>query len=197
MEIVDCSVGIHILEGHAHEDTDNGHGHEDHSNCSHGGDPHYWTLPSNAIIIVRNMYESLMKRDLISSDTLTANYDHLIGRLKAYSDTMDAVLRSSKKKEFMIYHPALSYIANNYGLEQISIEQEGKSPSVAQLKTVLDLAKQKEIKHVLMQKQFDKENALLVAKQIEGEVLIVDPLEYDYFKSTSDLIYKLQKALND
>lgn len=34
----------------------------------------------------------------------------------------------------MIYHPALSYFARDYGLNQISIEEGGKEPSPAHLK---------------------------------------------------------------
>ena len=49
----------------------------------------------------------------------------------------------------MIYHPALEYMAHDYGLEQISFEDEGKSPSPARMKELIDIARDKGIKHYL------------------------------------------------
>lgn len=42
---------------------------------------------------------------------------------------------------FMIYHPALSYFARDYGLHQIPIEAGGKEPSPAHLKALIDTCK--------------------------------------------------------
>lgn len=194
LKIVDCSNGIRILSGHHHEEDG---AHTDHSSCSHGGDPHYWTLPANAKLIVTNMYEFLSTGNLIPKDSLDANYNKTLSILDKLIIEMDSALSSTKRRQFLIYHPALSYISNQYELEQIAIEQEGKSPSVGQLKGVLDYATEKGMKHVLIQTQFDKENASLIAREIEGQVLTINPLDYDYFKSTLDLSRKLQKALND
>ena len=35
--------------------------------------------------------------------------------------------------KFLVFHPAWSYFARDYGLIQVSVEQEGKEPKGAQL----------------------------------------------------------------
>ena len=37
------------------------------------------------------------------------------------------------KKSFMIYHPNLAYLARDYGLEEISVEYEGKEPTPSRI----------------------------------------------------------------
>ena len=50
---------------------------------------------------------------------------------------------------FMIYHPALSYFARDYGLHQIPIEAGGKEPSPAHLKALIDtLQRRKSARHL-------------------------------------------------
>jgi zinc transport system substrate-binding protein len=51
----------------------------------------------------------------------------------------------------MIYHPALSYFARDYGLQQISIEEGGKEPSPAHLKDLVDLCRQEDVRIIFIQ----------------------------------------------
>ncbi len=44
---------------------------------------------------------------------------------------------------FMIYHPNLAYLARDYGLEQISVEYEGKEPTPSRMKELIDLGKER------------------------------------------------------
>lgn len=95
----------------------------------------------------------------------------------------------------MIYHPALSYFARQYGLTQIAIEMDGKNPSAHQLAEMVRLAKYENLSAVFIQTQFDSRNAEILANELGGEVLMIDPLGYDWLNNMYDLTNKLSKAL--
>ena len=76
----------------------------------------------------------------------------------------------------MVFHPAWGYFAEDYGLEQIPIEIEGKAPKPATLKQVIVRAKRLGVKVVFVQPQFAVKNAATVAEAIGGKIVFADPL---------------------
>ena len=80
----------------------------------------------------------------------------------------------------MIYHPALSYFARDYGLHQYSIEDGGKEPSPAHMKQLMDLCKSEHIEVIFVQPEFDKRNAETIARQTGTKVVAINPLSYDW-----------------
>lgn len=83
-------------------------------------------------------------------------------------------------RAFIIYHPALSYFARDYGLHQISIEEGGKEPSPAHLKGLMDLCKKEGVRVIFVQPEFDRRNAEIIAKQTGTQVISINPLSYDW-----------------
>ncbi len=80
----------------------------------------------------------------------------------------------------MIYHPALSYFARDYGLHQISIEAGGKEPSPSQLKELMQTCKKEGVRVIFVQEEFDKSNAELIAKETGTKIVRINPLSYDW-----------------
>jgi len=85
-------------------------------------------------------------------------------------------------RSFIIYHPALSYLARDYGLKQYSIEFEGKNPSPSQMKALIDRARKEGINVVFVQQGFDTKNATVIANEIGGKVYVINPLAYEWDK---------------
>lgn len=85
-------------------------------------------------------------------------------------------------RSFIIYHPALSYLARDYALKQYSIEFEGKNPSPAQMKALIDTARKEGIEVVFVQQGFDTKNAAAIANEIGAKVYRINPLAYEWDK---------------
>ena len=83
-------------------------------------------------------------------------------------------------KSFLIYHPALSYFARDYGLTQISIEEGGKEPSPAQLKALIARCKEMGVEVVFVQKEFDTRNAEVIANELRIPIVAINPLSYQW-----------------
>lgn len=123
MKIVDCSVGIELIGGAKADCTEHDHGH-DHS----GADPHIWSSPKTASTVARNMYNGLIEFDAENKSFYLDNYRKLEKQIYQTDSVIRSYIEQAPSKSFMIYHPALSYFANEYGLTQYSIELDGKTP---------------------------------------------------------------------
>ena len=180
----DNSKGVSLIES--------GHFHGDHFHAV-GVDPHIWSSPKTARLIVQNMYSALIEIDAENKDFYAANLQKLLEKINTIDETITEILQNSSQKAFIIYHPALSYFARDYGLTQYSIETDGKEPSPEQLKSLIESAKEKGVKTVFVQQEFDKKNAELIAKETGCRLIIINPLSYEWGKE----MLHIAQALSD
>jgi len=94
----------------------------------------------------------------------------------------------------MIYHPNLAYLARDYGLEEISVEFEGKEPDPSRLVGLIDRAKKDSLRVVLVQREYDTKNARVVADEVGARVIVIDPLSEDWYLSTNEIISILKDS---
>lgn len=185
VQFFDNSEGISLIaSGHSHSSE---HFHEE------GVDPHIWSSPKAAGLIVQNMFEALMELDPENASLYIANLIRLLEKIDDIDEKITQTLFNSSQKAFIIYHPALSYFARDYGLTQYSIETDGKEPSPEQLKFLIETAKREGIKTVFVQQEFDKKNAEIIAKEIGGRLTVINPLSYDW----GEEMLNIAQALSD
>lgn len=116
------------------------------------------------------------------------NFQQLSAEIDSVSARASRVMAQNPHRSFLIYHPALTYFALDYGLEQVSIEDEGKEPNPAHLKQIIDTAKEKNIHWVFIQNQFDVNNAQSIAREIGATVISIDPLSENWTKEMNHLL---------
>lgn len=181
LQIIDCSVGIPIIK--------DDHGHAGHSH--EGSDPHIWSSPSTALIISKNMYNSIIKLDAKNTDYYLDKYKDLEKVIMATDSTIQFYLKEAPSKSFIIFHPALSYFANQYGLTQYSIEVDGKNPTPQQMSNLIQQAKKDNVKVVFVQEEYDQKNAEPIAKELGAEIVSINPLSYSW----NEELIKIAKAI--
>lgn len=179
IQVFDTSKGIDLILNNG--DHDHGHGHGPHDGHTHAVEPHVWNSTANALIIAGNTYKALSQLDKANDAYYMARYDSLCQRIQHTDSLIRRQLSAPEAaKAFMIYHPALSYFARDYGLHQISIEEGGKEPSPAHLKALIDLCKEEDVHVIFVQPEFDKRNAETIAQQTGTKVVPINPLSYDW-----------------
>ncbi len=97
----------------------------------------------------------------------------------------------------MIYHPALSYFARDYGLHQIPIEAGGKEPSPAHLKALINTCSSENVHVIFVQPEFDRRNAELIAQQTGTRVVAINPFSYDWENGDDEYDQSACKRVND
>lgn len=161
--------------------------HEDHHH-ENGIDPHIWTSPQNAKRMCNIIYKNLVKTYPNDSLLFRNNYNNLILDIESLDIQIANRLEKKINRNFIIYHPALSYFAKDYGLNQIALEYEGKSPSPKYIQEIIEIAKNTNTKIVFVQKQFDIEKAKFIAKEINGKVIAIDPLNENWLEEMHSLL---------
>lgn len=154
-------------------------------------DPHTWMSCKNAAVMVQNIYKALLQIDKEDSLYYKANLETLLNKI---ADTNNQILENLTKEKvttFLIYHPVLTYYAHEYNLQQIFIEDEGREPSAAQIKEIINSAKAKQVRVLFMQKEFANRNSETIANAVGAEVVDFNPLSYDWSKE----MIKVSKSL--
>jgi zinc transport system substrate-binding protein len=174
-----------------------GHGaHCDHEEHDHGAaDPHIWLNPSNAVAIARAMLQSFEKTDPAHAGEYRNNFEHLSKELMKLDAETRARLIPFKGARFYVFHPSFGYFAEAYGLEQVSIELDGKSPSPRQLADLIAQAREDGVKVVFVQQQFPADSATAVADAIGGSVVRLDPLAEDVVANLRKIAESIAQAL--
>lgn len=172
---------------------DKEHGNHDHDHLQ-GVDPHIWSSPKNARLIALNIFDGMIKIDPSNSDTYQKNLNLLLAEISKVDSTVTKLLANATSRKFIIFHPALGYFARDYGLGQLSIEFEGKVPSPKHLQTLIETAKSENIKFILIQKEFDQENAEIIAKETGSKIIQIDPLDYNWPEQMTSIAEKLSNT---
>jgi len=167
--------------------------HENHAHVQ-GVDPHIWSSPKSARLIAQNIFDGMVQIDPANGDTYLKNLNVLLTEIEKVDSTVTNLLSKAASKKFIIFHPALGYFARDYGLQQLSIEFEGKVPSPKHLQTVIETAKSENIRFVLIQKEFDKENADIIAKETNSKIIVIDPLDYNWPEQMIGIAGKLANS---
>lgn len=148
---------------------------------SHGGvDPHLWSSLSGARQVAYNTLQAFIALDPENKAYYTQNYQTLLQDMNETAKVVHNDLDALQNRTFIIYHPALTYLAREFGLTQLSIELDGKEPSPSQLKKLIETARENGVKVVFVQQEFDKKNAELIAKETGCTLVSINPLSYDW-----------------
>ncbi len=155
---VDSSAGLELLEG----------------------DPHVWVSPGCARIMARNIAQAL--EELLPEDrkAIQANLQALLAEVDAVDRELQESLGSLRGTRFYAFHPAWGYLAREYGLEQVAVEEEGQEPSAGRLSELLEQARRDQIRVLFVQPQFSEASARMLAEDLGARILSLDPLARDW-----------------
>ncbi|WP_296696286.1 metal ABC transporter solute-binding protein, Zn/Mn family [Thiocapsa sp. UBA6158] len=185
MRLLDARDGIAVRP------EDAGHDHGDHDHDHDAIDPHVWTSPARVRIMAARIREALADLAPAYAADFAAGYEGFVADLDALDAAICARLDGVEKRRFMVYHPAWGYFAEDYGLEQVAIEREGKEPGARALTAMIEQARRDGIRVIFVQPQLNPAAAEQVAQAIGGQVAVIDPLSGDYFanlRRVADLI---------
>ena len=101
-------------------------------------------------------------------------------KLQNEIDKYQSSIMGEKQKCFVIYHPTLTYFAKENGLKQYAIEEEGREPSITQLKELIQRAKSEDINLIFVQKEFSNRNIQVFIDATHSKAVEINPLSYDW-----------------
>jgi len=189
MLIVDCSKGISLIESteDSHEETSGEH--------QGGTDPHDWLSPKDAEIMVKNIAAGLMTVTPENESYYAQGRDAYIAKLEALDKDIRDGLAGITNRRFIVFHPAWSYFAAEYNLEEIPIEIGNKEASAKDIASVVQEAEEFDIKIIFAEPEFSPRSAEVIAQEINGKVVFIDPLARDYINNMRLVLNDLVQAM--
>lgn len=196
LSVVDISEGVErkLLDDHDHEAED------DHNQGEHhhdGFDPHIWLSPERMKQIADNVTATLVQYDPENASVYQANLQNVLLIINDVEAKLDELLANPIRKQFLMVHPSLGYLADSYGLDMLSVEIDGQEPSPAQLAEILRLSQEYNIHTLFNQLGTSPVNAQTLANQAGiSQIFEIDPMQYDWQANMLQIGEFLQIALN-
>lgn len=172
MLMVDSIKGVEkIAMGEHHHEGEKG-GHDGKEEL----DPHVWLDPILVKIQAKNILDALCTLYPLHVKAFEENYYAFINSIDVLDATINDTLKEVKNRSFIVFHPSFGYFASRYHLEQIPVEVSGKEVKPNELATIIKEAKEEGAKVVFVSPQFSQKSAQIIAKEIGGKILTIDPL---------------------
>ena len=160
-------------------------------------DPHIWLSPPLVKQQARTIYEALVQLDPEHKQAYQANLESFLAEIEKLDSEIEQTLSGFESRTFMTFHPAWGYFARAYNLEMIPIEVGGSEPSATELSRLIERAKAKNIEVIFAQPQFSKDDAKTIANEIGGEVLLINPVAYEWEENLSEVANTFEEVLGD
>ena len=174
LQIVDCSVGVRVLEKPTGKvDASMGDVHPD-------GNPHYWMDPRNAAAVANNIATALAKTDPKNAVAYQQRAD-AFGKeaLACWQRNADAAKKFGSRTIFT-YHRSWSYFADAFGFEVVNTVEPvpGIPPTARHLQELVDQAKTRKVAVLIQEPYFSADGGKFLTRQA-GVRLIVQPASCD------------------
>lgn len=170
-------------------------------------DPHIWLDPVLAKKEVANIVQGFMLADPDNRDYYLKNQRLLNNKLDQLDKQFRSGLKDCTLKDIVTSHAAFGYVADEYGLKQISIAgiSPDQEPSAKQLADIVTIAKKNDIKYIFFETLVSPKLSQTIANEIGAKTIVFNPLEgltqeqidsrQDYFSVQFQNLTNLKTAL--
>ena len=200
-DILDDDDHDHDKEKHDdHEKEEKKEGHHHHHD---GKDPHTWLSLKNAKKYVEKIEESLSKVDLKNKQYYENNAKQVKEEIEKLYNEYSEKFAKSTKKNFVIGHPALAYLAHEFNLKQLSVEDvfgEG-TPTIAKMKALVEYCKKNNVQGILVESTANKDVINTVSRETGAKIhqiyIMEDPAEsLEYVEAMKKNLRTIYENLN-
>ena len=182
MKVIDLSKGLDLITATSITST----------KAEKGINPHIWMSPPLVKQMARSIADELSVLNPEKRTIYNENYLKFATEIDQLDDKIRSTLKDYQGREFIMFHPSLSYFAREYGLNEYSLEPGGKEPTPQRMTELVKLANEENIRVIYIQSDLDREQARVFAEEIDGEIIEMWPLnpawEENLMKITDTLI---------
>ena len=164
-------------------------------------DPHIWLNPMMAKIQVQNIADAFSESDPKNEKF----YQQNTKKYKNELDLLDEKIRnelSNCSHDFIAFHDAFSYFADEYNLNQHSIISSNNphaEPTAKILQDIINTARELNLTVIFTEETVDSRTSEVIANEIGGKVLVLSPIEIgndqNYISRMTENLNNLKEAL--
>lgn len=144
-------------------------------------DPHVWLSVPCARSAAERLAEALRQVRPQAASVVDSSLSSFLAEMDSLKEAADGALGARAGGSFVVLHPAWGYVVREYDISQIAILDHGSGDAgPAALAAIVDRARSLGIRNVIVQPQFSAGPASLVAEELGGETVMLDPLMRDW-----------------
>ena len=183
--IVDTSAGISLLEKNNHV-----------FNNKIQNDPHIWLDPVLAKKQIQNIINGLTRIDPQNTD-YQENANAYNAKLILLDNKIRNELSICVKKDFLAFHDAFSYFANEYDLNQNTIigVNPSEEPTAIKLQQIIQKVQDLDIHVIFTEEAVNPRVSEVIADEVGAKVLTLSPIEI--YEKNSDYIKRMEQNLSN
>jgi len=156
-------------------------------------DPHIWTSPrlfQKQLSVIYTQLQKVFPKIIkeTSYQALNAQIDELIRKVDSLLDNQKGLI--------VVAHNAYAYLCREYSLQQLSLEEGGKEPTLARLQSLVTTAKNHGVKTVFALTTFSRKGIERVAQLLNAQIIELDPFSPQYIENTLHTAQLFRKALD-
>jgi zinc transport system substrate-binding protein len=121
------------------------------------------------------------------------NCDKIKSQLDQLNSLTTDKLAPFQGRYLLVSHPALGYYCARYRLNQLSVEVEGKDPRPQDIAALMNTLKTHPVPVVLIEPQYNKKGAILIADKLHVPYEEINPYARDYFGMFNQLTNTIVK----
>ncbi|MGC9356428.1 MAG: metal ABC transporter solute-binding protein, Zn/Mn family [Anaerolineae bacterium] len=196
MLVVDTAAGITRLPmatEHHHEGEEGEEGGTEIENP----DPHIWLSPDLVKVQAQNIHDALVRLDPEHAKDYGQNLASFLADIETLDTEIRETLSDLDNRKFIVFHPSWGYFAQDYDLEMLPIEVGGQEPSAAELVALIEETRKENIRVIFAQPEFSTRAAETLADEIEGEVLLISPLAYEWMENLRQVADTFARVLDE
>lgn len=177
--------------------------HDDHDHDHGSTDPHFWLDPTRMADAAKQVHAALVKADPSHKADYDANLKTTLAKLTKLDTSYKQGLSQCTRKTFVTSHAAFGYLAERYGLTQVSVSgiDPDSEPSPADIAKVKQVVKQTGTTTIFTEELVSPKTAQAVAKETGAKTSVLSPIESapekgDYEGAMTTNLTNLREALN-
>jgi len=139
--------------------------------------PHVWLDPVLVIEMVQKIEKALSEIDPAHAPGYRKNAAAYIKELRELDAEIRNTVSGFMVKRYVSFHAAWDYFARRYGLinEGVIDEVPGREPTPQKVRALIRKIKEKNIKAIFAEAQFNPRTAEVIAREAGARVVILDP----------------------
>lgn len=190
LNVLDLSENIELLNAgesehahtheheheHEHEEEEENHNIFGHTH-SHDIDPHYFTSPKNAMIMLQDIYEEIIAMDPDNKEYYTANYEAYLAELIEVDEELHEVVHEADYNTLYFGGKfALLYFIEEYHLDYVSPFDSCAHEAEASPKSIVEIIEcmEEHSAHTVFYEELtDPKVANIISEEIGGQALLL------------------------
>jgi ABC-type Zn uptake system ZnuABC Zn-binding protein ZnuA len=139
------------------------------------GNPHYWLDPENGRAMARGIAQKLAELDPDGAKTYAANLAAFEKKLDAKEADWAKAMAPLAGQSIITFHKSWPYFAKRYNLDVVAFVEPkpGIQPTAQHTVEVIQVARQKNVKVILMENFYDRRSPDQIAEHSSAKVVFV------------------------